>query len=607
MCGIAGCLNLSPIPFELVCGAMKHRGPDAQGKRAENTQGGFLQFFHSRLSIQDLSTNANQPMSMGDLTLVFNGEIYNHKALRENLSYGFQTQSDTETILALYHLFGIEMLGMLEGMFAFVLYDKKFQRLILARDRMGKKPLFYYQKGTIFAFGSELNTLCAMFKPEICQESLAMFLRCGFFVNDGTPYQHIQSLPAGSYGIYELNNHTLNIQSYFDLKSHYLAPKITDEKEALRECEQILKASIQERLESSDLEVGAFLSGGIDSSLIVALSSQIKPHIRTFTISFSGAYDESPLAEMTAKHYNTEHTTLAITTDLKNDIEKILQNYGRPFADSSAIPSFYVAKEAKKHLSVILNGDGADELFGGYRRYVGHLLVPKIVPFCFLSPLIPKPKEKKSLLNYGYRLFKMAQSYKNKGLEYYLLATTDIFEGYYDFKADFTSLNQEVSSILHSKLTPLSQMLYLDSKMLLFSDLLPKMDIATMANSLEGRSPFLSSKMVEFATHLSDDLKIKGTQTKYLLRKLAQKYLPKALCEAPKRGFEVPLKAWVEGELKEMIFDALSSPKIANDFLDSQAISDLCFKPHLFPAEKRAKMLWSLFVLEVWYKRYREL
>ncbi|CAM2897445.1 asparagine synthase (glutamine-hydrolyzing) [Helicobacter burdigaliensis] len=605
MCGIAGSINLAKIPLEKIYPFMAHRGPNDSGSFYEMSKGGLISLFHARLSIQDLSECGHQPMQKEEAVIVFNGEIYNHKDLRNELDCEFKSSSDTETLLALYLKYGMAFLEKLDGMFAFAIYDRKKQKVFFVRDRMGKKPLFIYQDKESLAFSSELNTLLCFKKLQIDYEGLKFFLQSGFFYHDGTPYLNCYSLPNASYGEYDLCNHKLSIKPYFNLLDYYLRPKITDEKEAIKECEEILIQSLKRRIESSDLEVGAFLSGGIDSSLIVALASKIKPNLRTFTISFSGAYDESHLAQITAKTYGTNHTTLKITPNLKNDVEKILQNYGRPFADSSAIPSFYVAKEAKKHLSVVLNGDGADELFGGYRRYVGHLLVSKIKPFGFLSNMLPSPKEKKSLYNYFYRLLQMAKAYQNDFLAYYLLATTDIFCGYFSFENSYNNdFQKELTEIFNAPLSKLSQMLYLDSKNLLLSDLLPKMDIATMANSLEGRSPFLSKEMVEFAPRLSDDLKIRGKTTKYLLRKLAQIHLDKEIVNAPKRGFEVPLKQWVNYELKELIMDRLSDSKIACDFLSKEEIYNLCFKGEKYGEEKRAKMLWSLYALEEWYAYY---
>lgn len=266
-----------------------------------------------------------------------------------------------------------------------------------------------------------------------------------------------------------------------------------------------------------------------------------------------------------------------------------------------------MAKAAKEHLSVVLNGDGADELFGGYRRYVGHLLLPKILLFSALARRLPKPSVKQSLYNYFYRLLQMAGAYKQNLGEYYLRSTTDIFAGFHSFRSEtFNIFQREVESMFKGGYSPLAQMLLLDAKNLLLCDLLPKMDIATMAHSLEARSPFLSKELVEFAPTLEDNLKVRGKTTKYLLRKLAQKYLDKKVVQAPKRGFEVPLSAWIEGELKELVLDTLQAPQIAQIFLPKNRIESLCNASYNYPREKRAKMLWSLFALEIWNQKFKE-
>lgn len=615
MCGIAGAINYPKFSLEEIYTLMQHRGPDHKGEFRDLTPQGSLQLFHARLSIQDLSILAHQPMIREDLCLAFNGEIYNHYELREGLDFAFQTHSDTETLLGLFWQFGerfLEELNRLDGMFAFSLYDKKLQKIYFARDRMGKKPLFYYKQDSKFAFASELNTLCKILRStkdlEIDFDALGFYLQSGFFYQDGAPYKNVLSIPSGYYGILDLSTSQFKLKPYFSLNSLYQMPKIQNEQEALNTCEILLKQSIQNRIESSDLEVGAFLSGGIDSSLIVALASQIKPNLRTFTISFEGtSFDETLLAKKTALRYQTHHSILKINTNLVQDIPKILQCYGRPFFDSSAIPSFYVAKAAKEHLSVVLNGDGADELFGGYRRYIGHLLLPKIMPFVFLKSLLPSPKSKQSLYNYLYRLLQMANAYRQDFAEYYLSATTDIFIGFHSFESTYwQGFQQEVEEIFKGGYSALSQMLLLDARNLLLCDLLPKMDIATMAHSLESRSPFLSKMLVEFAPTLSDNLKVHGTTTKYLLRKLAHKYLDDEVVNAPKKGFEVPLKNWIEGELKELIWDTLQSPQISQEFLPTSKIKSLLNTPQKYPKEKRAKMLWSLFVLEIWNQNFKE-
>lgn len=604
MCGIAGSIKLPQFDTLALERALHHRGPNGSGSFSYEE----LSLFHARLSIQDLSTAASQPMTRGNLTIVFNGEIYNHLELRAKVpAYHFSTTSDTETLLALFENFGTEALSWCDGMFALAIYDSRHDSLLLARDRMGKKPLFCYEHNGSFAFASELNALLRIAPLEVDYESLSVFVRCGFFPDDGAPYHHVRSLPAGSYALLDVKNPILKPVPYFDLLSLYKAPKIATLEESLELLEGELMRAVRLRLESSDLEVGSFLSGGIDSSLVTAMAAQMHPGLKSFTVAFSGAYDESPLALLTATKYGTNHATLEIDTSaLRDDIWGILGAYGRPFMDSSAIPSFYVSKEAKKHLSVILNGDGADELFGGYRRYVpiknGWLKLARI--FAPLMTLLPMPRDKKSPYSHIYRLLSMSGK---SGLDFYLSATIDSFEDSYTFAQNriTDALNNKIALILNDEsLTPLSQILYLDAKNLLLSDLLPKMDIATMAHSLEGRSPFLSQGIVELAPRIQDGYKISGKNTKFILRTLAKKYLPSEILTQPKRGFEVPLKSWVNNELKEPIFDTLSSKGIAREIVESTFVDELLLESWRFAPEKRAKMLYTLFALEVWHSYY---
>ena len=372
--------------------------------------------------------------------------------------------------------------------------------------------------------------------------------------------------------------------------------------------------AVKRRLESSELEVGAFLSGGIDSGLVTSIAHQYNPGIKTFTISFDGAYDESLLARQVAEKYQTNHHEIKISFDnLQNDVEKILSNYGEPFFDSSAIPSFYVSKAAKEHVSVILNGDGADELFGGYRRYVPFARYDFFTSSALvrgisgtLKQILPPSNEKKSTYNYFYRLLSFASL---MGPEVYLSAGVDIFEGFSqyfrqpeqhylsEYFEDFNRINQ-------SKLRGIDKIMNLDFEINLFNDMLVKMDIATMANSQEGRSPFLCKEFLEYIPTLPGEYKIRGKKTKVLLRTLAEKYLPPALIHQPKRGFEIPLKKWVNHELNDIIRSYLTSTgPLYENFIEAHFVSQLLDNKTSVPEEKRAKMLWTLFSMEVWYRK----
>ncbi len=597
MCGIAGAINFKNYDMEAIKASLYHRGPDEQQLYTYNN----IALFHTRLSIQDIH-NGHQPFHYEQYSIVFNGEIYNHLNLRKELrEFHFQTTSDTETLLYMYIKYKEKMFEKLDGMFAFAILDKVTNSVILARDRSGKKPLYLYKDANSILFASELNGIRAGVKDlKINKTAIESYLRCGFFFETFTPYENVITIEAGHCYTIDFDTFKMRKKQYFDIKDYYQNPLTLTFDDALIRLDELLHISVKDRLESSDLEVGAFLSGGIDSSLVVAIASKYKKNIKTFTVKFDGSFDESYLAKLTATQYNTEHYELPISMNLKDDIETILSNYGQPFMDSSAIPSYYVAKEAKKYVTVILNGDGADELFGGYRRYVpsANGLIGLANTLSSLTKILPKPHKKQSLYNYGYRLLSMA---KKDGLDFYLSSTNDIFEDVYSFEKNI--INDKMDRYIKNvDLEPLSQMLYLDFKMILFSDLLVKMDIATMSQSLEGRSPFLSKYILEFAPRLQNKYKIKGKQTKYILRELAKKYIPNELITQPKRGFEVPLKKWVNDELKENIYYALHTRSYSSSFVKQKFINDLLDNVLNISSEKRAKMLWTLYCLEMWKK-----
>lgn len=601
MCGIAGIIHFNTINLNKMLDALKHRGPDDKAIYTHDQ----VALLHTRLSIQDVQYG-KQPFHQDDYTIIFNGEIYNHLKLRQQLQeFNFKTKSDTETLLYLFIKYNYKLFDLIDGMYAFCIYDKKNGKLILARDRAGKKPLYYYSDQNNFIFASELNALKSVIKLDISRASINCYLRAGFIWKPYTAYENVFEISAGSYLIVDINNLQQKAICYFNLLDCYHKKnQRVNFYEGVLQVEEKLKASVADRINASDVEVGVFLSGGIDSNLIAAMAAQVKADIKTFTVKFSGLYDEAPLARLAAEKYKTNHTELKISSNLKQDIEHILLSYGEPFMDSSAIPTYYIAREASKFVKVILSGDGADELFAGYRRYV-----PLAYRFNRLFGLIssflkwlPKPKHKQSLYNYFYRLVAMSNK---KGLDLYLSSTTDIFEDSFTIADnDVTkNLNQFITNIFHNHLlSNLDKALYLDFSILLFCDLLIKMDIASMAHSLEVRSPFLSKELMEFAPQLPPNFKINRFRTKYILRELAKKYLPIDLINQPKRGFEVPIIKWVNNDLREIIHDHLTSNPYCVQYIDQSYIKQLIEKKIDVAPEKRAKMLWTLFCLEIWYR-----
>lgn len=609
MCGIAGAVNFK-LCYQQINQSLLHRGPDEQnGFTVDN-----VDMYHLRLSILDIA-GGKQPMHLDDrYTIIFNGEIYNHNEIRSQLGITGQTSSDTETLLLLYRKYGVEFLNHIDGMFAFAIYDRTEKKFFIARDRAGKKPLYYYSDGEKIVFASELNCINSLLPLQMNEDNFYHYLRLGSFYKRLTPYKNVQELAAGSFLL--INCVTLSIleKSWWTINDFYKQTNQDSFEESLENVDTLLHAGVKRRVESSDLEVGSFLSGGIDSGLITAIASGYTHSLKTFTVSFKGEYDEAPLAKLVAERYHTDHTEIKINFNtLKDDLENIIGNYGEPFFDSSAIPSYYVSAAAKKHLTVILNGDGADELFGGYRRYVpfagydffkSNRAVKSLA--ILLKTILPQSNNKKSTYNYFYRLASLASK---ENLEIYLSAGTDIMEGYEQHinapRFDYLQLmRNDFNEIANTDMSGLKKLMNMDFNTTLFSQLLVKMDIANMAHSLEGRSPFLCKQLLEYAPEINDAYKIKGTTTKHLLKTLAKKYLPATLINQPKRGFEIPLKDWVAHELKEIIYDYVGSPSaLSPQFIDKSFINALLNHTAEISAEKRAKILWTLMSMEIWYKK----
>ena len=609
MCGIAGSINFK-LSYQNIDQTMFHRGPDEQaGFLTDN-----IDLYHLRLAIQDIG-GGKQPLHLADrFSIIFNGEIYNHSELRIKFNLQGKTSSDTETLLLLYQKFGVELLHHLEGMFVFAIYDKQEKRMFIARDRAGKKPLYYYTDSEKIVFASELNCLKGLLPLQMNTEQFYHYLRLGSFYGTATPYKNVTELNSGSFLLIDCTTLDINKKCWWNINNFYTQTNKDSFEESIEKVDTYLNAAVKRRVESSDLEVGSFLSGGIDSGVVTAMASNYKNQIKTFTVSFDGEYDEAPLAKLVAAKYATHHTEIKISFDhLKNDIEKICCNYGEPFFDSSAIPSYYVSAAAKKHLTVILNGDGADELFGGYRRYVpfakydffkSNAAIKNVASLA--TNILSPSNNKKSKYNYFYRLLSLAS--KNN-LEIYLSAGVDIMEGFeaniLDNGIDYLQpMRNDFNTIAGANMSGLRKIMNMDFNTTLFSDLLVKMDIANMANSLEGRSPFLCKDLMEYVPGMKDEFKIKGTSTKYLLRQLAKKYLPAQIIDQPKRGFEIPLKNWVENELKEIIFDYVgSSNSLSKQLIKEDFLQKLLNNTITISAEKRAKILWTLLSMEIWYKK----
>ncbi|QOW42831.1 asparagine synthase (glutamine-hydrolyzing) [Acinetobacter indicus] len=597
--------------------AIIHRGPDAEGFWFDQCE--KVAFAHRRLAILELSEMGHQPMFSHSkrYVVVFNGEIYNHLQLRSKLEqekhvFQWRGHSDTETLLACFTTWGVEKtLQLIVGMFSIVLWDKWEKKLILARDRLGEKPLYWGWCGQTLLFGSELKALKAHpdFVSEINRDALALLLQYNYIPAPYSIYKNIEKLPAGSYVQIQANDtrHTVEIKKYWNLKAVMQngldQPFQGDALEAANLLEQKLVQSISEQM-LADVPLGAFLSGGVDSSTVVALmQSQSAKPIKTFAIGFNErGYNEAEFAKEVARHLGTEHTELYVTAeDALSVIAKLPKVYCEPFADSSQIPTFLVMQMAKQHVTVALSGDAGDELFGGYNTYQMAAKVWNSVS------KLPYPLRKIATQILG----KIPTSQKIQKLLYVLPAQNR--EEFYQFLVTHwkTPNNvvkgaQTVGTVFNTpnrwvKTDHFEQwMMAIDTNQYMVDDILVKVDRAAMANSLETRVPMLDHRVVEFAWQLPLDYKIKNGIGKNILRDVLYKHVPRELIERPKKGFSIPLAQWLRGPLREWAENLLSEQRLqAEDYFYVEPIRKI-WQEHLSGKQDHATRLWSILMFQAW-------
>lgn len=570
MCGIAGEVNWAgeadvEATRRMALG-LAHRGPDNQGLWVDKS--GRCVLAHRRLSILDLSALGNQPM-VDELTgnsIVFNGEIYNHREIRsqcEAKGDKFLSKSDAEVILMLYRRYGVRCLEGLRGMFAIAIWDAKEQVLFLARDRVGKKPLNYAFTDEGVVFCSELNPLSLhpSVDRELDRDALDLYLQLQSIPAPWTIYGGVRKLPPAHYALISREN--IDIERYWSLD--YRQKLRLSENDALDAFEEKLTEAIKLRM-SCDVPFGALLSGGVDSSVIVALMSKLSDkQIRTFSIAFGEKmYDESSYARLAAETCKTQHLTETIDGDVEEMLPLLARHYGEPYADSSAIPSFHVSRMARKHVTVVLNGDGGDELLGGYDRYripdhairTGSLL-GKVIGADGVARMVPFWANSRTFHRRAMRRFArdwispelggllMLTGYWNDGLRQKLLPRSESSDDLVqEWRVEW--LRQAFTKAEN----PIDRMLWLETHTTLPSDLLVKMDIATMHCGLEARSPFLDHSLLEFTAALPVKYKVNHRTGKYLLKLLAERYFPRGFVHRKKMGFGIPVGRWLQTSLK---------------------------------------------------------
>jgi asparagine synthase (glutamine-hydrolysing) len=655
MCGLTGFLH--PGGFEAesaqaiarrMADTLAHRGPDDGDVWVDAVAGVALA--HRRLSILDLSSAGRQPMTSacGRYIIVLNGEIYNHLELRRTLETTnsappWRGHSDTETLLAALAAWGVEAaLKRCVGMFAFALWDRQARTLTLARDRMGEKPLYYGRQSGVLLFGSELKALRAhpAFAAQVDRNVLALYLRHGYVPAPYVIYQSVFKLPPGAYLTLDADAPAVAVLPptfYWRAWDAATAPVRADlnDASALAELEGLLRQAIAGQM-VADVPLGAFLSGGIDSSTVVALmQAQSSRPVKTFTIGFHEAdYNEAEHALAVARHLGTEHTELYVTPDEAMAVIPCLPSlYDEPFADSSQIPTFLVAQLARRQVTVSLSGDGGDELFGGYNRYfwatrlwrklgpVPHgaralaaRAVTGISPTAWnrvLGLAVPVLPARLRYANPGDKLHKLAQMLDAcTPEEVYLYLVSQV-----KTPTEWVSGAIEPPTVLTdaARWPPLadfeSRMMYLDQMSYLPDDILVKVDRAAMGVSLETRVPLLDHRLVEFAWRLPLHLKIRRVQGqvqgKWLLRQLLYRYVPKALIERPKMGFGLPIDAWLRGPLRDWAQDLLDERRLVQEgFFDPQPIRAQ-WQEHLSGRRNWAYSLWTVLMFQAWMENQR--
>jgi asparagine synthase (glutamine-hydrolysing) len=628
ICGIAGTSTSEPVSESLIarmCREIIHRGPDDEGIFVDGKVG----LGNRRLSIIDVE-GGHQPLSNenGTIWIAYNGEAYNFPDVRNELigrGHVFKTRSDTETFVHAYEEWGMDFIHKFRGMFAFALWDKKANRLLLVRDRVGVKPLYYTQltDGTI-VFGSELKTILAHpeVKRKIEPEALDLFLTLEYVPAPHSMFKNIFKLPAGRYLTFE--DGRISIRKYWDIEPYQgTAENISSRslESLMDELYALLKESVKLRL-VSDVPLGAFLSGGIDSSAIVGLMRELGASpLKTFSIGFKDAsYNELEYARRIAQKFDTEHQEFVLEPQALELTEKLIRHLDEPLGDFSIFPTYLVSKMARASVKVILSGDGGDEIFAGYEHYQAQKisrfpLVPSLAKAAAAVANKLRPSEqKKGTWN---KLRRFTQAFENcKNLRHFrwmMFLSDRAKEDLYSaaFKSQLGGLQsireREPFSDIFASLGGFDRLtgeLYLDLKTYLVDDIMVKVDRMSMAASLEGREPLLDHKLVEFAFKLPGKLKLHGLTTKWIFKKTMERLLPKENIYRSKEGFSIPIKHWLRTELKDLMRDYLCEKRIREDGLFHYGPIQKMMEAHIAGRENFSHQLWALLIFEIWKEKY---
>ncbi len=627
MCGIAGIMAnnremaVDMQPIISMCNAIAHRGPDDEGFFHEGNLGMGMR----RLSIIDLSTG-KQPIFNEDerLVIVFNGEIYNYLELRaklENKGHRFRTHSDTEVILHAYEEFGAGCVDRLNGMFAFAIWDRLTKNLFLARDRIGIKPLYYFHNQQWLIFGSEIKTILEHrdVPREIDPDALSYYLQFGHVIAPKTLFKHIKKLPPGT--VLHAGPSGIKLHRYWRCqKQEYTSHSLQEYAEQFLD---LFQTSVNRRM-IADVPLGAFLSGGLDSSSIVAMMSEVSTNpIETHTIGFTGRdkyHDETPLAKYVSQLFNTKHNEIIVSPDIAGLMTKLVWYMDEPIADSSYLVTYMVSKLASKSVKVILSGVGGDEIFGGYRRYLGvtydryfDLLPPSFIRWSSRRVSDLLPADRNSFLMNRFRLAKSyLRSLSLPALERYDTYVSLLSE---DVRLEIsTYANGSEKGDLHAvrreyfeegkEFDSLNRILYLDICTSLVDRLLLLTDKMTMACGLEARVPFLDHELVEWALSVPAQYKLKGSKLRYIQKYAMQQYLPPKVIQKRKKGFGCPVGSWFRNELKNFSRDILSPSRLKNQGLFNHAVVERILNLHANKEEDYGDLLFGLLTFQLWHQEF---
>lgn len=614
MCGIAGFYSENNIfsNGELIrmTDSLNHRGPDANDFYYTETVG----LCNSRLSVMDLSQQANQPMHSHSnrYVIVYNGEVYNFKEIAAELNIRFRTSCDTEVIIEAFSEWGVTFVKKLNGMFAIAIYDKQDDILYLFRDRMGIKPLFYFWDGKNFAFASELKALMKLDfvsnRKQIFKRAVNEFLYLGYIPSPHTIYQGIYKFPSGHFA--RVKHGSLKIETYWKIEDNIRQTLISDKDEAIAKFDSLITDSVKYRL-ISDVPFGSFLSGGTDSSLITAIAQKLsgKP-IKTFSIGFEeDKYNEAHYAKKIADYLKTDHHEFVVRYfDALPLVEEIINCFDEPFADSSAIPTMLVSKLAKESVTVTISGDGGDELFHGYGSYLWAQRLANPLVKTFKTPL-RLGLSKLNDMRYRKATLLLGQPPKGQMKSHIFSQEQGLFSrNEIDCMLEkdyltFISLDENFS-FLPRVLTPAEEQAVFDLKYYLKDDLLVKVDRASMKYSLETRVPLLDYNIIEFALNLSTDLKIKNGVQKYLLKEVLYKYVPRELFERPKWGFSLPLANWLKNELRPLAEHHLSVSNVKKYGIVNPVFVETLRKKFYSGNILLYNRIWLLIILHIWLEKH---